>query len=487
MERPICFAETRVASAVRLSLGGRMFRVTPAGHILDTTTSGPVRVLFLEVDTERDWAVASLGPSFIAAYLRQHGHESLFLRAAFEQSTAEIVCDVAELDPDLLGVSLTTRQWRRARALVGAIRDFHDMPVVAGGLHPTFSPEAVLSAPGFDYVCLGEGEEAALELVDALEQGRETSSIRNIWTRGGDRPILRSPFAPLDEMPFMARDMLDELDGCVHVTTQRGCPFPCTYCGARTFHDLYDGVGDYGRRRSIESVLEELEQIRHEASLDYVIFLDDTFTIDRPWVVEFCEAYRDRIGVPFSVHARVETVNEELLHRLASAGCRHVTYGVESGSYRIRREIMRRPVKNERFKDVFGWTREAGIMITANYMLGLPEETRDDLQATLDLAKELAAFDLGYFVFYPYPGTHLFRHCRDKGYLTDEALEREANHRESVLDLPTISKGDIAEYYDRFTVLRESLYASRAQATVPPGSVEYRDATAHVGESAELG
>ncbi len=446
-----------------------------------------MRLLFLEVDTARDWAVASLGPSFIAAYLRQHGHEAVFLRAAIDQSTDEIVRRVAEVEPDLLGVSLTTRQWKRTRALVGAIRDVHDIPVVAGGLHPTFSPEAVLSAPGFDYVCLGEGEEAALELVDALEQGRDASSIRNIWARGGDRPILRPPFAPLDEMPFMARDMLDEYDGCVHVTTQRGCPFPCTYCGARKFHDLYEGVGDYGRRRSKESVLEELERIRQEASLNYVIFLDDTFTIHRPWVKEFCEAYRDRIGVPFSIHARVETVNEELLHRLADAGCRHVTYGVESGSYRIRREVMRRPVKNERFKDVFGWTREAGIMITANYMLGLPEETRDDLQATLDLAEELDAFDFGYFVFYPYPGTHLFHYCRDKGYLTDEALDREANHRESVLELPTLSPSDIAEYYDRFTTLRESLYASRAQAMTPTGSPAQGDATAHVARSADLG
>jgi radical SAM superfamily enzyme YgiQ (UPF0313 family) len=446
-----------------------------------------VRVLFLEVDTERDWGVASLGPSFIAAYLRLHGHESLFVRAAIGQSTAEIVRKVVELDPDLLGVSLTTRQWKRARALVGAIRDVQDLPVVAGGLHPTFCPEAVLSAPGFDYVCLGEGEEAALELVDALEQGRDTSSIRNIWACGGDRPMLRPPFAPLDAMPFLARDMLDELGGCVHVTTQRGCPFPCTYCGARTFHDLYDGVGDYGRRRSTESVLEELEGIRQEASLDFVIFLDDTFTIHRPWVEEFCGAYRGRIGVPFSVHARVETVDQELLRHLADAGCRHITYGVESGSDRIRREVMRRPVENRRFRDVFDWTREAGIMITANYMLGLPEETRDDLQATLDLAQELAAFDFGHFVFYPYPGTPLFDHCRDKGYLTDEALERDASDRESVLDLPTISKGDIAEYYDRFTALRASLHASRARAAGSPGSAEHRDATGHVGEGQDLG
>lgn len=442
----------------------------------------------MEVDTERDWAVASLGPAFIGAYLRERGHEVLFLRATIDESDDQVASRVAGLSPDLLGVSLTTRQWRRARRLVQRIREEIDAPTVAGGLHPTFAPEAVLSTPGFDYVCLGEGEEASLDLVDALENGGDTSSIRNIWVRGGDRPSLRPPYTPLDDMPFMARDMLDEYDGCVHVTTQRGCPFPCTYCGARKFQDLYDGVGAYGRRRSKESVLAELEQIRREGSLNYVIFLDDTFTIHRPWVKEFCQAYKDRIGVPFSIHARVETVNEDLLQCLADAGCRHVTYGVESGSYRIRKQVMRRPVKNQRFKDVFAWTRKAGIMITANYMLGLPEETRDDLQSTLDLAEDLGAFDFGYFVFYPYPGTHLFHVCRDRGYLTDGALEKQANHRESILELPTLSKADIAEYYDRFTALRESLYAERARATSTAGSdVIPEEAVGHVTRSAHLG
>jgi hypothetical protein len=167
------------------------------------------------------------------------------------------------------------------------------------------------------------------------------------------------------------------------------------------------------------------------------------------------------VRAPFSLHARVETVNERLLHELAEAGCSQITYGVESGSERIRREVMRRPVTNDRFRDVFRWTREAGIMLTANFMLGLPGETREDLQQTLDLAEELDVLDFGYFVFYPYPGTHLFRVCVDAGYLPADYLQRPANHRESILDLPDLSKADIAEFYDRFTDLRRRIYARR--------------------------
>jgi radical SAM superfamily enzyme YgiQ (UPF0313 family) len=420
-----------------------------------------MRVAFLEVDSERSWAVASIGPGFIGAYLRAHGHEVALVRARLDMSDGEVLALIEELDPGLIGVSLTTRQWLRARDLVAAIRARARVPVIAGGLHPTFSPEEVLAAPGFDYVCLGEGEEAMLELVQALVAGGRTDAIANVWVCGAPRPALRPPFEPIDELPPLARDLLDEPLGTVHMATQRGCPFPCTYCAARIYSELYDGFSGYGRRRSVENVLAELVSVREQGRLGYVIFLDDTFTIQHRWVKEFCRRYGPELGAPFSLHARVETVNRDLLMMLADAGCRQITYGVESGSERVRREVMRRPVTNERIEEVFEWTREAGILLTANFMLGLPGETRADLDQTLQLAERLAVVDFGYFVFYPYPGTHLFRVCRDEGYLPPDYLERPANHRQSILTLPDLGQADIAEYYDRFTDLRRRLYELR--------------------------
>lgn len=429
-----------------------------------------MRICFVEVDTESQWAVASIGPAFLAAWLRRHGHEAGFVRATVAMDEAEIVERVGARRPQLIGVSMTTRQWLRGRTLVAALRERLDAPVIAGGLHATFAPEAVLGSPGFDYVCLGEGEEALLDLVRALESGSPTDGIANIWKRGGARPKLRPPVEPLDRLPFLARDLLDEPCGTVHMTTQRGCPFPCTYCGARMYNELYEGTGEYGRRRSHESVLAELRALRGAGRLGYVIFLDDTFTLNHRWVREFCRLYGAEVGAPFCLHARVETVNERMLHQLAAAGCRQITYGVESGSERVRREVMRRPVTNQRFRDVFRWTREAGIFVTANYMIGLPGETRADLRMTLALAEELDVLDFGYFVFYPYPGTHLFRVCRDSGYLPEDYLQRPANHRETILRLPGLSAGDIAYFYDRFTDLRRRRYVGRL-ASVDPESV----------------
>ena len=423
-----------------------------------------MRVLFIEIDTERTWAVASMGPAFLAAYLRQHGHTVTALRVPPEQDAETFAQRVIEIDPQLIGISLTTRQWLRARDLMGSLRLQTQFPVVAGGLHATFSPEHVLEHPGFDFVCLGEGEDALLELVQRLESGGPTDNIRNIQIPGGPRPELRPPIESLDNLPFLARDLLNEQYGVVHISTQRGCPFPCTYCAARQYHDLYGTANNYGRRRSVSSVMDELAEIQRTGLLNYVIFLDDTFTIFPTWVTEFCEIYTKRFHIPYSVHARADTVSPEMIRQLAESGCRHIVYGVESGSLRVRREIMHRPITNERMVETFQLTREAGIIVTANYMLGLPTETREDLEQTLLLHEQLQPDDFGYFVLYPYPGTRLFQVCKERGYLPDNFLELPANHRESILNLPELSRDEISEYYDRFTALRENTHLNRMSA-----------------------
>ncbi|MEL7449263.1 MAG: radical SAM protein [Pseudomonadota bacterium] len=422
-----------------------------------------MRVVFLEMDHEREWAVASIGPAFIASYLRQHGHEVSLLRIPLDEPVDAAVSRIVAAGAGLIGVSLTSRQWLRGRDIVGALREVSDTPVIAGGLHPTFSADTVLSAHGFDYCCLGEGEEPMLDLVNALEAGREqpVRGIANIQVRGEAAPPLRPPFSPIDELPFMARDMLGEQYGVVHMATQRGCPYPCTYCAARQFSDLYGSYADYGRRRSLDNVIAELAALRDSDNLNYVIFLDDTFTINHRWVHDFCRVYGKEFGVPFSLHARVETVSESMLHELAAAGCRHIAYGVESGSERVRREIMHRHAPNDRFVDVFRWTREAGIITTANYILATPGETAAEIEQTLALHDALKPDDFGYFVFYPYPGTALYHLCNERGYLPPDFDERPANHRRSVLNLPDLSPDEVEHFYGEFTARRERDHLKR--------------------------
>lgn len=418
-----------------------------------------MNVLFLEIDSDRNWALASIGPACIGAYIRQRGHDASLMRVSPDETAANLLEKVKERKPDILALSLTSRQWLRAKRIVNDLKKKLNIPVIAGGLQATYDPETVLASSGFDYVCLGEGEEAVVELLGYLERGEKVSSgsIKNIWMRGETRPLVRPPIASLDSLPYMARDLLDEQEGVVHICTQRGCPFPCSYCAAGSTLELYKG-NEYGRRRSCQNVIDELSHIQKNGILNFVIFEDDTFTLDRKWVREFCRQYGAEIGVGFSLHARVETMTLEMIEELSNAGCQHIVYGVESGSYRVRKEIMKRPVANERFLEVFNWSKNSNIRVIANFMLGLPGETKRDIDMTLDFIKELEPDDFAYCVFYPFPGTDLFRLCREKGYLPENYRELPANHRQSVLTLPDLTKEDIAYYYDKFTEIRESNY-----------------------------
>lgn len=426
-----------------------------------------MKIVFLEIDTDQPWALTSVGPGHIASFIRPYGHDASLLRISPEQPTTAILQGLDKEEPDVLGISMTTNQWHRARFVAEEIRKNIDLPTIAGGLHPTFAPVSVLEAHGIDAVCLGEGEEAVNELLSFLENGGniENAAIANIWIKNAPRPVLRPPIPDLNQLPFIARDMLDEQHGIINITTQRGCPFQCSFCAGGAINALYEK--SYIRRRPVSHVIAELQQIRKAGALNYVVFLDDTFTVNKGWIDEFCTVYGKKFSIPFSINGRVETVTKEMISRLKDAGCRHIIFGVESGSLRVRKEILNRPVEDRQIIEAFHMTKDGGMLATANYMLGIPGETPCDIKQTLALHKRLEPDDFGYFVFYPYPGTPLHTHCRKKGYLPENYLDFPATNSESILNLPDLSDNDIKIYYNKFTELREQLYEKRYGKLAP--------------------
>ena len=425
-----------------------------------------MKILFLEIETAQSWGLASAGPAFIGSYIRRHGHKAALLRVHPDQPLHDAVRDIAMASADLIGFSLTTRQWPRAAAVAREIRFQLDIPLIAGGLHPTFAPLAVLESGIFDYVCLGEGEEAVLDLLKLLEKGAHIpdACLANIWARGGKRPDIRPPLV-IEGLPFMARDLLNETRGVVHISTMRGCPFPCTFCAGGAISRLYDQKG-YIRRRSVNNVLAELLSLRENNPIHYVIFLDDTFTVDKTWIKAFCKVYGREMGMGFSINARAETVTPELIAMLKQAGCAHITYGVESGSRRVREDILKRPGSDKQYMEAFKWTKEAGMLATANYMVGIPGETRDDMARTLALNEALAPDDFGCFIFRPYPGTVLYDQCRERGFLPDRYLDLPVEEGKSVLNLPDLTQEDIEHDYRTFIRRREENYLRQFGSTL---------------------
>ena len=255
-----------------------------------------------------------------------------------------------------------------------------------------------------------------------------------------------------------------------HVTTQRGCPFPCTYCAAQNVRQALRAPATpptTAAAAATTTCWPRSTEIRDRGPLNYIIFLDDTFTIHHPWVREYCRLYQREFAVPFSLHARVETVNESMLHELAAAGCRHIIYGVESGSERVRREIMKRWATNQRFRDVFRWTREAGIMAIANYMIGIPGETRPRCEETIALHHELQPDDFGVFRLLPVPG-HGTVPCVPGAGLPAGRLPDAAGQSPPVDPDPAgVTQADIARVYDQWTEIRANAAVERAPGNDP--------------------
>jgi radical SAM superfamily enzyme YgiQ (UPF0313 family) len=219
-------------------------------------------------------------------------------------------------------------------------------------------------------------------------------------------------------------------------------------------------------------VIGELEAIRQNRPLHYVIFLDDTFTHPPAWIREFLPLYEQRLQTPFSAHARVDTVTPDLIRSLARAGCRHVVFGVESGSERVRKTILGRPLTDERIREAFAMTQEAGLLTTANYMMGLPGETRADVDQTLAFNRSLGPDDFGFFVYVPYPGTPLADMCQEKGYLPDQPFEHPIEPGESILTMPDLSRDDIRQYFQAFIEARQENYRRRFGSTLPAEGLE---------------
>ncbi|MFP4309572.1 MAG: B12-binding domain-containing radical SAM protein [Desulfococcaceae bacterium] len=412
-----------------------------------------MKLLFLEIETEDFWPLAAAGPAFIGAYLRENGHEAELLRVGPSESLASVTDRIKTADPELLGLSLTLRQWPRARQVVSFIRSEIEIPVIAGGLFPTFAAETVLSAEGFDFVCVGEGEGATVDLLEALARDpADIPPIPNIRTQNGTNPPPRPAIPRLDDLPFPARDLLDEHHGLVHLVTRRGCPFSCAYCSAGSYRDIYGG--GYLRDRSPENVLAELRSLGESGGLGYVIFLDDTFNLRPHWLRAFLPRFRREIGAGFSIHARADGMDSETLALLADSGCRHVVYGVESGSERVRREILNRPGDNVALHRVFRQTRDAGMIVTANFMFGVPGETAAEIEETLALAESLEPDDFGFFVFQPFPGARLYDRCRAKGWLPPGFPNSAINHRRSPLAFPNLTEDQLEAFFARFEALR---------------------------------
>lgn len=359
-----------------------------------------------------------LGISYIAAVLEKNGYEVAILDAIAENLTKDETRDyIAREKPDLVGVTAMTATVRGALEAASVAKEC-GARVVVGGPQLAVYPNETLSYDSVDFGIVGEGEWAMLELVKALEGNQSLDEIEGLAYKKDGQVIVNEPAVveDLDDLPFPARHLLptdkySSIIGLNPVTTMismRGCPFKCSYCAKQP-------TDPRCRFRSARNVVDEMEQVIQDYGVREIMFYDDTFTMRRSHVAGICEEILRRgLKVKWEAPTRVNVVDRELLQLMQRAGCIRLRYGVESGDPDILRS-MNKGITLDQVRDVFKWTRQAGIETFAYFMIAYIGETPETIKRTMSFANELDPDLVMFTVTTPYPDTPLFDMVADQG------------------------------------------------------------------------
>ncbi len=388
----------------------------------------------------------SLGIEYLSAVLKQAGHSTFLaldpglfgendnafyipmLERVFDQRK-RVLKKIEEEQPDVVGFSAYTNTYRWCLDMAREIRKFSDAPIVIGGIHATLVPDVVVKEDCVDYVVTGEAEEAMLELVEALEVSEPTHNIPNLWSKRngeivGNDP--RPPIAELDRLPLPDKELFAEeinYEDDYLLLCSRGCIFDCTYCCESFINELYGGR--FFRRRSVESVMEELRIMKRRYRFRAVMFNDAILFTDRKWLRELLARYKSEIGVPFRCFGQVRFLDEEVGELLKWAGCYAIEFGVQTMNEHIRKDILNRRESNRHNARAFAICDRLGISYDIDHMFGLPEESEADhvfaagFYSRLRELNRLKCHNLTCF-----PRTKIARIAHEKGIISEADRER---------------------------------------------------------------
>ncbi|MBI4799900.1 MAG: B12-binding domain-containing radical SAM protein [Desulfarculus sp.] len=359
-----------------------------------------------------------MGVMQLSALAKAAGHDTAI--ALLEK---DFLAAIKKYAPGLLAVSMMSNDYVLFRRALDKVRAQHPrLPIIVGGPHPTFVP-ATIENMAADAFCVGEGDQAFLDVLDRLEKQQDLEGIPNIIT--SNRPAeLRPLIQDLDSLPFLDRRIVYENSlplkrfAMRSFYTTRGCPFQCTYCFNHADKKMYRGKGSLVRRRSVEGVISEMEQVRRDYDCQFVRISDDSFVLRQDqWLEDFARAYRRRVGLPFYCLMRAEVVTEDVVKLLKEAGCVSVCMSIETANQKTRREVLCRNGSNDTLIRAFDLFNQAGINIYTNNMLGLPGSTIEDDIATLRFNLRCRPAYCHFSICVPFPGTNIFKYCVEHGYL----------------------------------------------------------------------
>lgn len=330
--------------------------------------------------------------------------------------------EIARRRPQVCGITMKSVDYNPAMQAVKVIKETDPSIItVVGGVHATLATEEATAVPQVDYVVTHEGEISFIHLLQSLQSGSD-----------GLPRIIRGEQPDLDKLPFADRDLFlnewkrfghyrgspetpmgDLPEPFVTIIAGRGCMYNCNFCQPAE-RILFDGKV---RRRSVDNVMAELEQLRGKYHFRSLLIHDDCLTEDHQWVADFCQAYCQRgFRQPFFCQSRADLVvrHEAMISLMVEAGLRGLLIGFESGNQRVL-NFLRKGTTVEQNLQAASICKKHGIQIWANYMVGLPTETKQEVWDTVRMMK---AIDPDYYspaYYTPLPGSELYAYCQEQG------------------------------------------------------------------------
>jgi anaerobic magnesium-protoporphyrin IX monomethyl ester cyclase len=407
--------------------------------------------------------------AMLSAVLKRDGHETrLFTVSSRVDASSD---DLSDYKPHALLIYLTTNQfalferklteeWRRLKA-----------PVFVGGPHPMGCPQDVVEIPGVTGVCIGEGEQSVRLIARRIEARESFDSIPNIWFKENDK-VIKNPVghveSDLDALPFADRDIFPyrtmlqnraiNLMGFEFLAS-RGCVYGCRYC----INPLLRKINNSNpriRRRSVDNVIKEVESVIKQYDYHGIIgFHDDIFTLDVEWVEQFARTFRHAIGLPFWCNAHINELNEEIVANLRRGGCFRVHVGIECGDEQIRGRLLNKRISNREILEKVGILKKHRMKVVTTFMIGLPDETEDNINSSIELCRDIAPDWVLLSSFCPYPGTDLYDELVSKGKLDPHFYKTIATDSfySATVTYPHqhLSPEKLRYYFDNFTKLAQ--------------------------------
>jgi anaerobic magnesium-protoporphyrin IX monomethyl ester cyclase len=369
---------------------------------------------------EYDISVPPIGIYYVGALLKENGYDVHIYNWHNANHTPDIISDTINKErPDIIGFSiLHANRWGGIDIAKIAKNLNPDIKIVFGGIGATFLWEHLLTHfHDIDYIVLGEGEIPFLQLVKALEEDAHDKipHIPGIAFRHQQQPQKTNPAAPvenLDQFPNPARYFQFQ-----HVAFTRGCPGNCAFCGSPLFW------GPRVRTHSPGYFVDQLELLTQKG-ISFFYFSDDTFTYKQSWVKAICqEIIHRQLHITWVTIARVNHIQADILGLMRKAGCIQISFGIESGSEKIRQKLNK-PIKTAQIKKTFDLVKHYGIMPRAYFIYGSPGESEETIQASIDLIRTIKPLSIITYILDIFPGTRIYQELLEQGCITEDIWQK---------------------------------------------------------------